>query len=85
MARNVKAIIDGVKVSPYYDINTEEIKMIIEYSKTGKEELYETLSPCNLVVFGFLYGYEMGHRAAIAESRKGGGNNGILRRSRRGR
>lgn len=70
--RNVKAIIDGVKVSPYYDINLEEMKMIMEYSKTGNEETYETLSPCNLVLFSFLYGYAMGHRAAIAESRKGG-------------
>ena len=69
--RNVKAIIDGVQVSPYYDINLEEIKLIMEYSKTGKEGTYETLSPCNLVVFGFLYGYEIGHRAAIAENRKG--------------
>lgn len=68
--RNVKAIIDGVKVSPYYDINLEEIQMIIEYSKTGKEETYETLSPCNLVVFGFLYGYEMGQRATTAEQRR---------------
>ena len=69
--RNVKAIIDGVQVSPYYDINLEEMMLIMDMARPKKEGTFDTISLADLVAFAFRYGYAMGHRAAIAESRKG--------------
>ena len=67
--RNVKAIIDGVQVSPYYDINLEEMRLLMDMARK-EDSPFETLSPSQLVADTFRYGYAMGHKAAIAESRK---------------
>lgn len=68
--RNVKAVIDGVKVNPYYDIDLNDVNAILEYSKREKKETYTEINPANLVVYSFLYGYAMGQRATTAEQRR---------------
>lgn len=59
--RNTVTIIEGTKVSPYYDIDLADIAEILEISK-GNENL--------AVAHAFIYGYAMGQRATTAEQRR---------------
>lgn len=59
--RNTVAIIEGTKVSPYYDIDFTDIAEILEISK-GNANL--------AVAHAFIYGYAMGQRATTAEQRR---------------
>ncbi len=61
MKRNLKKIITERNINPYYDLNAKEA---IEIYQTCDKE------PMQCVMYGFLYGYEMGKRATLAELKK---------------
>lgn len=58
MRRNAKRIIDNKKINPLYDL---EISQAVELNEMCKGESLQG------IMYGFVYGYEMGKRATLAE------------------
>ena len=80
MARNIKKIVEERRgnISPRYDLTSVEMEYLYRLTGDGNtvtaDDLYEALEQ------SFVYGYEMGFRAAEKEmeKREGAGDDGKL-------
>ena len=66
MRRNVKRIIDNRKINPLYDLETSQA---VELNEMCKGESLQG------IMYAFVYGYEMGKRATLAEMKRKTKNN----------
>ena len=65
--RNVLNVVDRQKryINPAYDIGKDEIQQLADIMQKKGGTLFF------VIVNAFIYGYSMGHKAAIAEMKKG--------------